>query len=261
MIASFSMFTGIVEGRGTVESIGRAEPARTPAAPADAQPEETESTVVRLVVKTALDVAGLPIGASIAVDGVCLTIVDRAPGRFAADLGPETLMLTTLGALEPGRGVHLERPLRLGDPLGGHLVAGHVDAIGTVAARNPKARALDLEIAVPASVAPVLAPKGSIAVDGVSLTINTIADLGEGAGAVFSVTLIPHTLASTHLGERGVGSAVNIEADLIAKHIERLVRTHLSLGGALAGAVDRSAAMTPARPLSIETLRRYGFVR
>jgi len=247
------MFTGIVEGRGTVESIGRAEPA------AAGQEADAEATVVRLVVKTALDVAGLPIGASIAVDGVCLTIVERGPGRFAAELGPETLMLTTLGALEPGSGVHLERPLRLGDPLGGHLVAGHVDTVGTVAAHHKKGRALDLEISVPGPVARVLAPKGSIAVDGVSLTINTLADLGEGGGAIFSVTLIPHTLAATHLGDRGVGSLVNIEADLIAKHIERLVGAHLSLGGVVNG--DRSSAMTPARPLSIETLRRYGFVR
>jgi riboflavin synthase len=246
------MFTGIVEGRGTVESIGRTEPASA----ADAN---DEATVVRLLVQTALDVAALPIGASIAVDGVCLTVIERGPGWFAAELGPETLMLTTLGGLEPGRQVHLERPLRLGDPLGGHLVAGHVDAVGTVAAHNKRGRALDLEISVPATVARALAPKGSVAVDGVSLTVNTLADLGEGAGAIFSVTLIPHTLAATHLGERGVGAQVNIEADLIAKHIERLVAAQIGLAGLAGG--DRPAAMTPARPLSIETLRRYGFVR
>jgi riboflavin synthase len=245
------MFTGIVEGRGTVESIGRTEPTSAAA--------DDEATVVRLVVQTALDVAALPIGASIAVDGVCLTVIERGPGRFAAELGPETLMLTTLGGLEPGRKVHLERPLRLGDPLGGHLVAGHVDAVGTVAARNKRGRALDLEISVPAPVARVLAPKGSVAIDGVSLTVNTLADLGEGAGAIFSVTLIPHTLTATHLGERGVGALVNIEADLIAKHIERLVAAQIGLAGLTGG--DRPAAMTPARPLSIETLRRYGFVR
>ncbi len=245
------MFTGIVEGKGTVESIGRAEPAR----PAG----EPEETVVRLVVRTALDVASLPVGASIAVDGVCLTIVAREVGQFAADLGPETLMLTTLGTLEPGRSVHLERPLRLGDPLGGHLVAGHLDAIDTLAAHNKKGRALDLQISVPAQVARTLAPKGSIAVDGVSLTINAVADLEGDAGALFSVTLIPHTLGATHLGQKEVGSLVNIEADLIAKHIERLVSSHFSLGGT--PGTDRSSAMTPARPLSIETLRRYGFVR
>jgi riboflavin synthase len=245
------MFTGIVEGRGTVESIGRTEAASAT--------DDAEATVVRLVIQTALDVAALPIGASIAVDGVCLTVIERGPGRFAAELGPETLTLTTLGGLEPGRSVHLERPLRLGDPLGGHLVAGHVDAVGTVAAHHKKGRALELEISAPATVARALAPKGSVAVDGVSLTINALADLGEGAGAIFSVTLIPHTLKATHLGDRGVGALVNIEADLIAKHIERLVTAQVGLAGLAGG--DRSAAMTPARPLSIETLRRYGFVR
>lgn len=236
------MFTGIVEGKGSVESIARAEPDRA---------------VVRLVVQTALEVASLPLGASIAVDGVCLTIVERQAGRFAADLGPETLRLTTLGGLEPGAGLHLERPLRLGDPLGGHLVAGHVDAIGTIVARRENGAALDLEISVPALLAGALAPKGSIAVDGVSLTLNAIAEV---AGAVvFSVTLIPHTLAVTNLGDKGPGAVVNVETDLIAKHVERLVglRGGEAPGRSLAG--DRSAA--PARPLSIETLRRYGFVR
>src|ERR1700690_420190 len=217
------MFTGIVEGKGTVESIGRAEPDRARGEP--------EPPAVRLVVRTVLDVASLPIGASVAVDGVCLTVIERTVGRLAADLGPETLMLTTLGALEPGARVHLERPLRLGDPLGGHLVAGHVDAMGTIVARRENGRALDLEISVPAPVSRALGPKGSIAVDGVSLTINTIAALGESVGAVFSVTLIPHTLAVTNLGAKGLGAFVNLEADLIAKHVERLVDAHLRLGG------------------------------
>ena len=101
------------------------------------------------MVVTDLDVEALPIGASIAVDGVCLTIVERAAGRFAADLGPETLALTTLGALEPGSRVHLERPLQVGDPLGGHMVAGHVDIMGTVVARRAAGAALELEIAAP----------------------------------------------------------------------------------------------------------------
>ncbi len=105
--------------------------------------------MVRLVVTTALDVGSLPLGASIAVDGVCLTVVERTAGRFAADLGPETLALTTLGALEPGARVHLERPLRMGDPLGGHLVAGHVDGVGTVVARRERGDALELDIAAP----------------------------------------------------------------------------------------------------------------
>src|SRR5215468_12721688 len=168
------MFTGIIEALGVVESIQRVELNQAP--------------VVRLVVVTDLPVETMPIGASIAVDGVCLTIVERAVGHFAADLGPETLALTTLGTLEPGSRVHLERPLRLGDPLGGHLVAGHVDITGTVVDRRPVGSALELDISAPFQVSRFLAAKGSVAVDGVSLTVNTV------TGDVFSVTLIPHTL-------------------------------------------------------------------
>jgi len=198
------MFTGIVESMGTVESIARAEPER-PAA--------------RLTVSTGLDLSSLTLGASIAVDGVCLTVVelDPARARFAADLGPETLMLTTLGNLDAGTRVHLERPLRLGDPLGGHLVAGHVDGVGRVARARALGDALELRIAAPAAIAGYLAPKGSIAVDGVSLTVNRV------QGATFSVTLIPHTLAVTKLGGLRPGDRVNLEADLLAKHVARLL--------------------------------------
>ena len=235
------MFTGIVESMGTVESIARAEPER-PAA--------------RLTVATKLDLSAVTIGASIAVDGVCLTVVelDPARGRFAADLGPETLMLTTLGNLDPGTGVHLERPLRLGDSLGGHLVAGHVDAVGLIVARRENGSALDLEISVPSNVARAIAPKGSIAVDGVSLTINALADLA--GGAIFAVTLIPHTLAATKLGDKPQGAGVNIESDLIAKHVERLASPYLA-----GREGEGTRGETPSRPISIENLRRYGVVR
>jgi len=234
------MFTGIVEKTGTVESIARAQP---------------EHPAARLTVCTELDLGGVVLGASIAVDGVCLTVVDLdlARGSFAADLGPETLMLTTLGSLEPGTRVHLERPLRLGAELGGHLVTGHVDAVGLVVARRENGSALDLEISVPANVGRAIAPKGSIAVDGVSLTVNVLADM---AGAVlFGVTLIPHTLAVTKLGQKVIGAPVNIETDLIAKHVERLV------GPYAAPSESAGGAETPARPMAIETLRRYGVVR
>lgn len=232
------MFTGIVEKTGTVESIARAEP---------------EHPAARLTVTTDLDLAGTAVGASIAVDGVCLTIVDldAARGRFAADLGPETLMLTTLGSMEPGTRVHLERPLRLGDELGGHLVTGHVDAVGLVVARRENGSALDLEISVPGNVGRAIAPKGSVAVDGVSLTINVLADMA--GAAVFGVTLIPHTVAVTKLSAKQIGAGVNVETDLVAKHVERLVGPYAARDGA--------AAQTPARPLSIEMLRRYGVVR
>jgi riboflavin synthase len=227
------MFTGIVEATGTVASIGRTGP---------------ESAVVRLVIDTALEVGALPLGASIAVDGACLTVVERAAGRFAADLGPETLAMTTLGGLEPGAEVHLERPLRIGDPLGGHLVAGHVDGVGAIVALRERGEALELDISAPPAVARYVAPKGSIAVDGVSLTVNVVAD------DVFSVTLIPHTLAVTRLGGKVLGSPVNLEADLVAKHIDRLMEPYV--GGDRAG-----AAHTPRREISVEMLRRYGFVR
>jgi riboflavin synthase len=235
------MFTGIVEKTGVVESIARAEP---------------EHPAARLTVSTELELGGVVPGASIAVDGVCLTVVDLdvARGRFAADLGPETLVLTTLGAMEPGARIHLERPLRLGAELGGHLVTGHVDATGLVVARRENGPALELEISVPANVGRAIAPKGSIAVDGVSLTVNVLADM---AGAVlFGVTLIPHTLAVTKLGDKAIGAAVNIETDLIAKHVERLVEPYAAPGGAA-----RGSAETPARPMAIETLKRYGVVR
>jgi riboflavin synthase len=230
------MFTGIVEALGVVESIQRIELNQAP--------------VGRLVIVTDLPVEALPIGASIAVDGVCLTIVERAVGHFAADLGPETLALTTLGTLEPGDRVHLEQPLKVGDPLGGHMVLGHVDIMGTIVARREAGASLELDITAPFQVARFLAAKGSIAIDGVSLTINTV------NGDVFSVTLIPHTLEVTKLATKRVGDTVNLEADMIVKHIDRLVAAQL--GG---GSARSDAGHTPRREISIDTLRRYGFVR
>jgi len=198
------MFTGIIEATGTVAALDRREGG------------------VRLAVTTALDVGALPLGASIAVDGVCLTVVERAVGRFEADLGPETLARTTLGALRPGARVHLERPLRLGDALGGHLVSGHVDGVGSIVGRRAVGDSLELDVRAPQAVVATLAPKGSITVAGASLTINTV------DGDIFGVTLIPHTLAVTTLGALAVGAAVNLEGDLIAKHVDRLVSARLA---------------------------------
>jgi riboflavin synthase len=198
------MFTGIVE------SIGKIETLRTQAGGSR-----------RIAVSSPLDVGKLPLGASIAVNGVCLTVVARKTRRFEADVGPETLRVTTFGELRTGDRVHLERPLRLGDPLGGHLVAGHVDGVGRVQARKKVGDALFLRIAAPKDLAPYLATKGSVTVDGVSLTVNEV------RGSTFAVTLIPHTLLATCLGERKTGDRVNIEADLIAKHVARLVNPHV----------------------------------
>jgi riboflavin synthase len=229
------MFTGIIEATGIVEAL------------------QAGLAGARLSVTTELDVGALALGASIAVDGVCLTVVERALGRFAADLGPETLARTTLGALRPGARVHLERPLRLGDAVGGHLVSGHVDGVGEIVARREVGDALELDIAAPEAVASTLVPKGSVTVAGASLTINAVA-----AGRVFSVTLIPHTLAVTTLGGLAVGAAVNLEGDLIAKHVDRLVTAHLAARADTPAVVAGTAAK---RPLELETLRKHGYAR
>jgi riboflavin synthase len=238
MLYCAGMFTGIVEARGTVERL------------------EADGAVhrVRIATPTDFPTAALSLGASIAVDGVCLTVTGRAPGWFSADLGPETLALTTLGALAPGAPVHLERPLKLGDALGGHLVSGHVDGVGQVVVREPKGDALELQIEAPPAVAPTLVVKGSITVDGVSLTINAV------EGRRFSVTLIPHTLAVTHLGERAVGSSLNLEADLIAKHIDRLVSARLSVALPPHLASHLAPRATPGG-LTLETLVQHGFAK
>jgi riboflavin synthase len=201
------MFTGIVESVGTILEVGNGATTRC------------------IVVGSALPVEQLPLGASIAVDGVCLTVVDRAPGRFAADLGPETLALTTLVRLAAGDQVHLERPLAVGDALGGHMVAGHVDGIGTIVVSQAHGDARDIEVTAPAEIARYVVPKGSIAIDGVSLTVNQV------QGNRFGVTLVPHTLAVTLLGRRAVGEPVNLEADLIAKHVDRLVAHYVGVAG------------------------------
>jgi riboflavin synthase len=230
------MFTGIVETAATVEAL-----------------EDSDGGGARLTVTTTLDVAALPLGASIAVDGVCLTVVERGPGRFAADLGPETLARTTLGSLAAGDRVHLERPLRLGDALGGHLVSGHVDGVGSIVARRTEGSALELTISAPAEVARALVPKGSIAVDGASLTVNTV------AGDRFTVMLIPHTLSVTKLGDKAVGAPVNLEADLIAKHVAKLVEDLVA--AALENRAAPAAVNAKTPPLSLETLRKHGFAR
>jgi riboflavin synthase len=152
-----------------------------------------------------------------AVNGACLTIVARHARRFEADLGPETLACTTLSSLHASDRVHLERPLRLGDMLGGHLVTGHVDGVGKVESARKQGDTLALRLGVPESVAPFLVKKGSIAIDGVSLTINEV------EGGSVEVWLIPHTMSVTLLGGLRIGDRVNMEADMIAKQVARFV--------------------------------------
>jgi riboflavin synthase len=156
------------------------------------------------------------LGASVSVNGVCLTVVDPRPDRLVFDLSPETRRLTTLGALRPGGRVNLESALRVGDELGGHFVSGHVDAVGQVRLRKVQEDCLVFEIEVPPGLERWIAPKGSIAVDGVSLTVNAL------RGRIFSIMLIPHTIHRTILGQLEVGAAVNLEVDLLARYLDRM---------------------------------------
>jgi riboflavin synthase len=164
-------------------------------------------------------VAPLAVGGSIAVNGVCLTAVAAAPTSFTADVSAATLAVTTLGGLGKGSRVNLEPPLKAGDPLDGHIVTGHVDGVGEVVSIDAAGSSKRLVIAVPAALARYIAPKGSVAVDGVSLTVNA-------AGATdFEVNVIPHTQSVTVIGQYARGTAVNIEVDLLARYLERLVQT------------------------------------
>jgi riboflavin synthase len=184
-------------------------------------------------------VAPLAIGGSIAVSGVCLTAVETWPDRFAVDLSRETLDVTTFGRLDVGARVNLEPPLKIGDPLDGHLVTGHVDGVGEVVELAPAARSTTVRIRVPRDLSRYVAQKGSIAVDGVSLTVNAV------RGDTFEVNVIPHTQAVTVIGEYRRGVAVNIEVDIIARYLERLGSGE-QRAGAAAGA-------------SMELLRRHGY--
>jgi riboflavin synthase len=192
------MFTGIVEETGLVRHLAR----------------RPRTALLEIAAATILD--GSEVGASVAVNGACLTVVERAPQGLVFELGPETLARTSLGRLESGHPVNLERPLRLDGALGGHLVLGHVDGVGTVDALTRVESTARVRIRVPGpELEPLLIPQGSVAVDGVSLTV---AGLGPGW---FEVMLIPHTLAVTTLGRLEVGQAVNIEADVIGKYVVR----------------------------------------
>jgi riboflavin synthase len=157
------------------------------------------------------------IGDSICVQGCCLTATELPEGAFAADVSRETLSLTTLGDLAVGSSVNLEPSLKAGDALGGHLVSGHIDGVAEVVAISGDARSTRLKIAVPADLARYIARKGSVAVDGVSLTVNEV------DGASFGVNIIPHTQTVTTLGKLGVGTRVNLEVDQVARYVERLV--------------------------------------
>ena len=213
------MFTGIVEELGEVVALQRG------------------TTSARITVRGPLVTSDASHGSSIAVDGCCLTVVDLDPaaGEFTADAMLETLERTTLGGLAPGSRVDLERPVPAGGRLGGHVVQGHVDGVGTVVRREPGERWEVVTVELPADLARYVVEKGSVAVDGVSLTVTAVTsvegDPDAGGRHTFSVSLIPETLRATTLGSRAVGERVNLEVDVLAKHVERLLAA-----GAVAGA-------------------------
>jgi riboflavin synthase len=216
------VFTGIIQAIGRVLAI------------------EPKGVDARLCLHTGkLDLKGARLGDSIAVDGVCLTAVELSADRFWADVSGETLARTSLGRWTPGREVNLEPALTLQTPLGGHLVSGHVDGVGQVLERGEEGRSVRFRIAAPQPLARYIAEKGSICVDGVSLTVNRV------AGAAFEVNLVPHTLRETTLGGYHGGREVNLEVDIIARYLERMM-----MGGSQAA---------QAEGITYELLARYGF--
>jgi riboflavin synthase len=194
------MFTGIVQGVGTVRAI---------------EPRGGDVTIVLDTGSVVLD--GIELGGSVAVSGVCLTATCFDRTSFAADVSRETLSLTTLGEWQVGTKVNLEKALLAGQALGGHYVTGHVDGMGEVVSRHEDARSIRMEFRVPAELARYVARKGSICIDGVSLTVN------GARGDRFDVNLVPHTLEVTTLGLLQAGSRVNLEVDIIARYVERMM--------------------------------------
>ncbi len=191
------MFTGIITDIGTVRAIARAGD-------------------TRFEIATAYDLATVEIGASIACNGCCLTVIEKGRDWFAVQASAETLSKTTLGAWRAGTRINLERALKIGDELGGHIVSGHVDGLGEIVSITPEGESLRFRMRVPSALARFIAPKGSVAVDGTSLTVNEV------EGDVFGVNIIPHTQAVTTWGGMVTGQGVNIEIDMLARYVARL---------------------------------------
>jgi riboflavin synthase len=195
------MFTGIITDLGRVRSL-------------------VPGAMTRLEVATAYDTDGIALGASICCNGICLSVLDKAPGWFAVEASAETMAVTTLGKWKVGTAVNLERALKAGDELGGHIVSGHVDGVGRVADRRQDGGSIRYVVQAPAALAKFIAPKGSIAVDGVSLTINEV------EGARFVVNIIPITQRETSLGSTHIDDAVNLEIDPVARYVARLLHVN-----------------------------------
>ncbi len=219
------MFTGIIQAVGQISHL------------------QKKNSDCRIKISTTnLDLSSTKLGDSIAVNGVCLTVIELDGTGFSADVSNETLSLTTLGHLAPGSNVNLEKALTLSTPLGGHLVSGHVDGVGKVVNRSSDGRSERFEIEAPSALAKYIAHKGSICVDGISLTVNSV------NGAKFDLNIVPHTLKETTLDAYGVGYEINLEVDLIARYLERLI-----LGDK--ASIPSSGNMTEA------FLAEHGFVR
>jgi riboflavin synthase len=219
------MFTGIIQAIGQIRRLERRG--------GDARLE---------IAAGKLPLNDLKAGDSVACNGACLTVTDFGSDWFAADVSVETLGVTTLGHLKTGARINLEKALALGDRLGGHLVSGHVDGIGEIVSLGPDARSTRVRVRAPRELARYIAHKGSICVDGTSLTVNRV------EGAEFELNIIPTTMIETIFGDYRSGSRVNLEVDVIARYLERLM-----LGDA---AADHAAA---AQPITRETLRQHGF--
>lgn len=209
------VFTGIVEEMGAVKAL------------------EKSPVGARLAILAAVIMDDLPIGASVSINGACFTVVTSGAREFAVDVSTETLSVTTLGKLAAGSPVNLERAMKIHDRLGGHLVAGHVDAIGSIRSRRQDANTLLLTIEAPKEVLRYCVQKGSITVDGISLTINDVTDRS------FSVAIIPYTAKVTTLGLKQPGDLVNLESDLIGKYVERLLQERGQLPPKPAPVIDK----------------------
>jgi riboflavin synthase len=196
------MFTGIITDVGTITST-------------------EQRGDLRLVIACGYDMTGVAIGASIACSGVCLTVVDKADGWFAVDASAETVSCTASGLWTVGARVNLERALKVGDELGGHIVTGHVDGVGQIVLSETVGDSWKVTVAAPATLAPFIAPKGSITVDGVSLTVNEISDQSDGT-ANFALNIIPHTAQMTTLDSLVIGREVNLEIDVLARYLKRM---------------------------------------
>jgi riboflavin synthase len=220
------MFTGIVRSVGKVKKL-----------------ERQDQDALLTIESAQMDFSSVQLGDSIATNGVCLTVCDLYSTGFVADVSAETLQCTTLGHYRVGSRVNLEPALTLNTPLGGHLVSGHVDAVGQVVDRHADGRSERFAIQVPAELTRYIAAKGSICVDGVSLTVNTI------SGRIFELNIVPHTLNHTHFLDLCTGQAVNIEVDLLARYIERL-----ALGDQEVQARDQTS-------LNLAFLTKTGFIK